>query len=685
MKKLISLFLILSILCSCLITVHADDTAPEKDPFADLLDPNSIVGTGVPQNNSPAQSRAIMQPYATVYSDPGLGSKVAQLKKNDLVQVLDYRDGNSIYVKYFIQSGEGTVSVDNGTNATYHENGDLVGTGYIDAKALKRTVYSKGSEEDKIADIEKDVVSLALSRLGSRGVYSQNRRYREWYTDCSALATFCWYQAGYDLSETSGCSDCDAIIAYGIDKGSVLWRAKTSGSDPDADERYAIPFGTYSYEDDQGNKRTCPSTDLRVTTWIFTPEVIDQMKPGDVIITAKRTTFTPTDPQSHFTVRAYLRHNWSGFICSNHAMIYIGSQGGSAQIVESAGPSNNAFQNTRVRALSANEYENIIMVVRPTGCEEITDQYGKVRTDYSDFFPTSFGGGDMFLINDEEVFMDQWISSLQSAVFGMTGLYPEKEDLEHMEVTLKNGVWIPKSDWENSLLEDIKKATGATPASVYASRYANAIENGQEFTVNGNKYQCTVKDILQEGVEMLEPGNSETTNFERKERPCPTTYGGGSYYSTTGGPCSCHHTGCDRYPANSWCTCVHYANYNGGSVYMGATQCFGWARYCQLITYGSHEEWGAQSGYFQTRYLGDLSTSSVKNAFLGCPPATHCRIGPNAHSISIMSTTADGVIYSEANFDGHCQIRSVQTSWEGFAAYLRSRPLGYYVVYTGHG
>ena len=149
--------------------------------------------TGVPRVNSPDLSRCVLVPYAKVYTDATMTTVAVELKRYDLVSVYSYNSGIA-HIKYRIQSGNGTLTVQNNINALYQSDDDLVGTGYMyisDLEIPNRLTLSS-------SDRQRYAVELAYTRLGLKGPYSQSRRFIDYYLDCAALVSWCWYNAGID-------------------------------------------------------------------------------------------------------------------------------------------------------------------------------------------------------------------------------------------------------------------------------------------------------------------------------------------------------------------------------------------------------------------------------------------------------------------------------------------------------
>lgn len=166
-------------------------------------------------------------------------------------------------------------------------------------------------------------------------------------------------------------------------------------------------------------------------------------------------------------------------------------------------------------------------------------------------------------------------------------------------------------------------------------------------------------------------------------------YANGSYFTKNGKSCAnsywsngrCHHHGICETATSSHCNCMRYwptGNPNTCKVDLKASQCFGFARYCQYIVYGYHDQ--NKPGYF-TNISGTVSSSNctantLKSKLLNCAPATHVRTSSSgkgwAHSVSIVSTNSNNVSFADCNSDGYCKVRYVTYSWAEFASYLKA-------------
>ena len=161
-------------------------------------------------------------------------------------------------------------------------------------------------------------------------------------------------------------------------------------------------------------------------------------------------------------------------------------------------------------------------------------------------------------------------------------------------------------------------------------------------------------------------------------------YADGGYFTKNGSSCAssywasgrCHGHDICVDATNAHCNCMRYwPSISNCQVDLCASQCMGFARYCQWKVYGVYD---AQNYSKFTDLTGNLSASqctasTLKTKLLGCAPATHIRTGDGGHSLVIRNSTDYGVDLSEANYDGYCRIRNITYSWAGFAEYLQGR------------
>ena len=165
-------------------------------------------------------------------------------------------------------------------------------------------------------------------------------------------------------------------------------------------------------------------------------------------------------------------------------------------------------------------------------------------------------------------------------------------------------------------------------------------------------------------------------------------YFNGSYFTKNGKSCAtmssywsngrCHKNGvCDS--ATSYkCNCMRYyptGNPNTCQVDLKASQCFGFARYCEWKVYGYHD--GLSASKFSTT-VGKTSANSctesyIKNKFYNIAAASHLRTGDGSHSLSVIYTNNTGIVWADCNSDGYCKVVVHNQTWAQFANYLKGR------------
>ena len=165
-------------------------------------------------------------------------------------------------------------------------------------------------------------------------------------------------------------------------------------------------------------------------------------------------------------------------------------------------------------------------------------------------------------------------------------------------------------------------------------------------------------------------------------------YSNGSYFTKNGKSCAtmsgywsngrCHKNGvCDS--ATSYkCNCMRYyptGNPNTCQVDLKASQCWGFARYCEWKVYGFHD--GLSASKFKTTVgktnANSCTESYIKSNFYNIAVASHLRTGDGGHSLSIISTDESGVIWVDCNSDGYCKVIVHNQTWAQFANYLKGR------------
>lgn len=365
---------------------------------------------GTPGLNDPSRSRAIMQPYAKVYATSSLtGEPVAELKRHDIVNVVNI-SGNVAQVNIIIQSGDGTISNAGEVDAIYNGEGDkVISNGYIDVHAFELADGS-GSAFFDLANLQREVAELAYSRLGIRGVYSQARRYQDYYLDCAALATWCWYQVGVDMSNGgTGGTNCTGLIGWADSMGDdyTVWKAEISHDAAAAEiQAYKDSFPSCSC-DRNGGSCSCSSIDPITGSSVpdcdcnFTPDalrfgeskygpigeedlityttsvdadVYASLQPGDLIFFNYMESLT-CQYEDWIPHTFQYRVNETEAAGYEHVGVFVGlKDANTATIIESSSPSTNPNKNTKVTQmrLGSEKAMSIGRIVRPCGVSAST-------------------------------------------------------------------------------------------------------------------------------------------------------------------------------------------------------------------------------------------------------------------------------------------------------------------------
>ncbi len=154
-----------------------------------------------------------------------------------------------------------------------------------------------------------------------------------------------------------------------------------------------------------------------------------------------------------------------------------------------------------------------------------------------------------------------------------------------------------------------------------------------------------------------------------------------SYFTKNGRACSCHNA--NRCLNNAApCNCLRYITYKGYSYDLAATQCYGFARYCQLRVYGYYD---VNSSKF-TNALGgkwsggSFTASDIQNVFLENGAGGHIRTN-SGHSLFVISVNATGFTTYECNTNNKdCLVYTREWTWASFYNYCKSKGLAYYKV-----
>ena len=330
---------------------------------------------------TPGFSRAIMVPYTTVYNSSAMAGKVAELKRLDIVNVLSHND-TVAYVEYTIQSGNGTISVVDDVNAQYDSSDDIRGTGYVYMSSFQT---SAKTDEDK----QREVVELAYSRLGIRGVYSQNWRYVSYYLDCSAMASWCWYQVGIDFGLWTTCNGLYHWAEGITDKDVIVWDAVENpelAQNVIEDYREANEHHPSDDPDDDPEPCDCvfefvngdkTYSQAQITSYekMFSFDIFEKLEPGDILLFNYTENMTETSHNGAFSFPVNEMADGAMLGGYDHAVLFVGMNDAqtNATLIETSTPSESPGDNTKITTVTATseKIDSIVAVIRPTGGDTI--------------------------------------------------------------------------------------------------------------------------------------------------------------------------------------------------------------------------------------------------------------------------------------------------------------------------
>lgn len=334
--------------------------------------------------------KCVLTSYAKVYSSKSLtGKAIAELKLHDLVQIIqeETEDNKSVYkVRCQIQSGDGEIIKEDEVNAKYESDNDVIIEGYMDKKAFELPTNNKYA-----TDIQREVIEIAYTRLGSKGIYSQNKRFTDYYVDCSALASWCWRQVGVDMSAYG--TNCNGLAKWAESQSDnkILWKAREDYEGAQSDVWGEI-HKRYDRKNKDG-KRTHPhgnpvwfngyshkeSALTKYTTHI-NKNIIDEMQAGDLVFF--NYSKEQIDDYGHRSFGEYAVNESGKDQGYDHIALFVGERNGNMILIEATDPEKNTVVN-QISISDTNEtIKDIVLVVRPTGCEQKNIE-GKTTAAYS--------------------------------------------------------------------------------------------------------------------------------------------------------------------------------------------------------------------------------------------------------------------------------------------------------------
>ncbi len=157
-----------------------------------------------------------------------------------------------------------------------------------------------------------------------------------------------------------------------------------------------------------------------------------------------------------------------------------------------------------------------------------------------------------------------------------------------------------------------------------------------------------------------------------------------SYFTKNGRGCTCHNRNqClnNAYP----CNCLRYITYKGSTFDLAATQCFGFARYCQLMIFG-HTDASASGKYVNALggswSGGSFTANDIMEVFTKYGAGGHIRTRAG-HSLFVISVNATGFTTYECNTNNKdCLVYTRNWTWATFYNSAKARGLYYYKIPT---
>lgn len=313
-----------------------------------------------------SRSRAVMKPYCPVYSSSSaVGEPFAYLKRHDIVQIIE-SNGSVAKVKALIQSDDATIEEKDNINAVYKDPNGKTIIGYVNLMNL-------AMPQNVGTDKPREVAELAYSRLGIRGVYSQDKRYIDYYLDCAALCAWCWYQVGVDMSQYG--TNCHGLSDWADNNDCVFWESEQSKAEPalevsnwkkDHFNPLLHPAPDTLYFTERSKFGAISENNLVHYPEKITADVFNSMQPGDIILFNKvQTVHYKCSCGTEKTFTWAIDESGKGGY--DHAAMFVGMRDGIAIIIESSSPSTDPGKNTKISQISMTDkrINDIVKVIRP--------------------------------------------------------------------------------------------------------------------------------------------------------------------------------------------------------------------------------------------------------------------------------------------------------------------------------
>ena len=220
------------------------------------------------------------------------------------------------------------------------------------------------------------------------------------------------------------------------------------------------------------------------------------------------------------------------------------------------------------------------------------------------------------------------------------------------------------------------------------------LEEGDEIPSDNNKYITFLYDLSEKTLaRYLEDTDSSASTLATSTKimingvavPFDKYPPSASYFTKNGRACSCHNANKCLNNASP-CNCVRYLSSIGeGNIDLAATQCFGFARYCQYKIFGYFDKPSNASkftnGLGGSWKAGTFTASKLQDMFLKYGAGGHIRTG--GHSLFVISVNATGFTTYECNTSNKdCLVYTRNWTWATFYNYTRYKGIDYYKIPT---
>ena len=176
------------------------------------------------------------------------------------------------------------------------------------------------------------------------------------------------------------------------------------------------------------------------------------------------------------------------------------------------------------------------------------------------------------------------------------------------------------------------------------------------YPISGNKWRigwCTYNDAIR----YLDNASTSESNSSQ----------GSSSFSVSNNVVTLKGVRLYEYPIGSRVpSSGYYFNVNNHSFYVGSTQCYGYACYCEVKLYGSC--WHINKSHFPN-LSGSVNvkpnTTQLKSLITRAGAGAHLRTR-NGHSMIIANVTSSGFTVIDANASGNCCVELRTYTWSSY-------------------